>query len=297
MSKLTCPYCNSSDCQTEYDLTWKDERFAKYQVAKCQTCDVGFVLPLPTPAELDSLYNSLQYHDEDRSTSNYFEASQQEVDSVINKEALIIQKYVPFVPDSGRVLDIGAGWGTLLKYLSNQGYQTVGLEMSTATAKFATENLGLEIHNLPVEKIEEIPGDPFDLVIMKHTLEHFYRPDLVLKSVNKKLVDGGKLIIEVPNYGSYDRKKFGTAWPGFGPYHLWYFSKPSLQRFLQSNGFEILKYHEFMSETVFGGGNWFHRKARSVLNRLGGKNIWTGRNIGLIAQKIGQSKENENDDS
>ena len=285
MTEINCPYCKSSSCKVEYDLTWKDERFATYHVARCGDCDVGFVLPLPTPDELNELYNSLQYHEEDRSTINYAYASDEVINSRVNKEGRILRKYAPHFPPTGKVLDIGAGWGTLLKFFANKGYQTVGLELSTVTSKFASDRLGLDIHNLPVEQLDQVPGGPFDLITMRHTLEHFYDPSRVLQSVSQQLVDGGKVIIEVPDYGSYDRKKYGTSWPAFGPYHLWYFTKTSLNQILEDNGFEVLKFHQFMSETVLNGKSFPSRIGRSVLNRMGGANWFSGRSIGLIAQK------------
>jgi len=174
MSDICCPYCSSDRCDKEYDLTWKDERFATYHVARCKTCDTGFVLPLPTPDELDQLYNSLQYHSEDRSTVNFSASSEKEINARIAKDGSIVKKYHPHVPQSGHVLDIGAGWGTLLKYFANRGYETTGLELSAPTSEFARNTLGLDIHNIPVERIDELPDQTYDLITMRHVLEHFY---------------------------------------------------------------------------------------------------------------------------
>ena len=284
-----CPYCKSPSSKIEYDLTWKDDRFATYHVARCRDCDVGFVLPLPTPDELNVLYNSLEYQAGDRTTINYTEASEEVVNAGIAKERGFVAKYAPYVPSSGKILDIGAGWGTLLKSLSNKGYETVGLELSEVTARFAMDRLGLEIHTLPVEQLDQVPSGPFDLIIMRHTLEHFYDPNSVLQSVKQQLSEDGRLIIEVPDYGSYDRKTYGTSWPGFGPYHLWYFTKPSLKRILKDNGFEVLKFHQFLAKDVFNGRSLPSRVCRSVLKRFGGAKWFSGRSVGLIAQKIKSS--------
>ena len=285
MNDLSCPYCSSEHCKIEYDLTWKDERFSTYHVAHCRDCDVAFVLPLPTPDELDSLYNSIQYHESDRSTVNYTAATEDVIKARIAAEGKILQKYVPYVPSSGSVLDIGAGWGTLLKYFANQGFQTTGLELSKPTSEFARNRLGLDIHNIPVEKLDELPDQQFDLVVMRHTLEHFYDPSAVLQSLHSRLASEGKVIIEVPDYGSYDRRSFGTAWPAFGPYHLWYFTRQSLTRILGDNGFEPLLFHTFLSERVFGKKTLLHKIGRSLIRGAGGKKYFSGRSIGLIAQK------------
>lgn len=285
MSELKCPYCASDRCGKEYELTWKDERFATYYVARCKACDVGFVLPLPTPTELDDLYNSLQYQSGDRATIDFSSASEQEIESRIKQEERILKKYQPHIPDSGHVLDIGAGWGTLLKFFSNQGFQTTGLELSEPTSRFAKEQLGLEIYNLPVERIEELPDQKYDLVTMRHVLEHFYTPKDVLLSLRERMTAESKMIIEVPDYGSYDRRAFGKEWPAFGPYHLWYFSRSSLERLLDDCGFEVLHFHTFLSEKIMKGNSLFQRSARSLLNRVNAKRLFSGRSIGLIAQK------------
>lgn len=286
MTDISCPYCSSNSCEIEYDLTWKDDRFPEYHVAHCKHCDIGFVLPLPTPEQLEGLYNSLQYHESDRSTVNYAAASDDVINARVAKDGQIVKKYTPHVPSSGSVLDIGAGWGTLLKSFDEQGYRTVGLEISELTSQFARDHFGLEIYNLPIERLDEMPDQTFDLITMRHTLEHFYDPSAVLSSLHSRLNKNGKIIIEVPDYGSFDRRSYGTDWPAFGPYHLWYFSRKSLIRVLNDNGFQPLYFHTFLSERVFGKKNFLHKAARNLVNRLGGKAYFSGRSIGLIAEKI-----------
>jgi SAM-dependent methyltransferase len=285
LDSIVCPYCNGSPCDKEYDLTWKDERFPEYHVAFCKQCYVGFVLPLPTPAQLNTLYNSIQYHSKDRATANYSEEAQEVIDARIKLDGNIVNKYHPYVPSEGRVLDIGSGWGTLLKYFDRRGFETVGLELSKPTSDFARNILGLKIYNLPVEDVSEIPESCFDLITMRHVLEHFYDPSSVLLSLREKLSDNGKVIIEVPDYGSFDRRSFGTQWPAFGPYHLWYFTKQSLIRFLDDTGFEVLHFHTFLSERAIRGNSIFAKLGRKALNRIGGKRLFSGRSIGLIARK------------
>lgn len=284
MTDIICPYCSSDRCKKEYDLTWPLEGFSNYSVARCMSCDTGFVLPLPTPQELDDLYNGLEYHSEIRTTVNA-SSSDEEIARIIEENGRILRKYKPHVPPSGHVLDVGAGWGTLLKYFANYGYQTTGLELSTQTAEFARNKLGLEIYNIPVERIDELPDQTYDLVTMRHVMEHFYEPTAVLAKLRQTMSVGSKLIIEVPDYGSFDRKSYAESWPAFAPYHLWYFSRASLQRLLEDAGFEVLLFHTFMSERVLAGASPFHRIARKMMIRLGGKHLFTGRSIGLIAQK------------
>ena len=285
VKNITCPYCSSNKCQKDYDLTWKDERFPKYSVASCDGCSNGFVLPLPTEEELTELYNSMAYHDADRKAGNFWEFSEQQIAERIASDNCFIGKYARFLPFKGHVLDIGAGWGTLLKAFSNAGYETTGLELSTSCVTFANEKLGLNVFNMPIEKLSELPSGNFDIVTMKHVLEHFYDPKDVLQNLHQRMSESGRLIIEVPDYGSYDRRAYAEQWPAFGPYHLWYFTEPGLRRVLSDCGFEVIEFKTFLSERIFGGKSSIQKFARKVVNKLNAKKIFSGRSIGLIAKK------------
>ncbi len=283
MPELTCPYCSSRQCQTDYDLTWKDERFAQYSVASCRSCHVGFVRPLPTEVELNSLYNSVEYHDTDRRSGNFWEFDELQIQAAIDREAGFTKKYEKYLPQSGRVLDVGAGWGTLLKSFELKGFATTGIELSETACEFARNRLGLSVFNLPIEKLDELPNEKYDLVTMRHVLEHFYDPKSVLCQLRGRMNPNGKIIIVVPDYGSFDRRKYGPDWPAFGPYHLWYFTRPSLQRLLDDAGYRVIQFHTFLSDRILGGQSGFQKFAKKIANRLGASRIFSGRSIGLIA--------------
>ena len=285
MSELTCPYCNSKNCQKDYDLTWKDARFPKYSVASCSSCHVGFVLPLPTENELKSLYDSVEYHDEDRCAGNLWEMDESQLNAAINVESKFLTQFQEYIPPSGHVLDVGAGWGTLLKSFALQGYQTTGIEISEMACEFAQKKLKLDVFNLPIEKLNELPNAEYDLVTMRHVMEHFYDPKSVLQELHRRVSENGKIIITVPDYGSYDRKRYGKDWPAFGPYHLWYFTQPSLQRLLSDCGFDVIEFRIFLSDRIFHGQSGLQRGLRKVANRLGAKHFFSGRSISLIAKK------------
>lgn len=49
----------------------------------------------------------------------------------------------------------------------------------------------------------------FDVIILRHVLEHTVEPRIFLNRLSKILKPRGKIIIEVPNYDSHWRKWFG----------------------------------------------------------------------------------------
>jgi len=254
-------------------------------VAYCLDCQIGFVLPLPSEDELKALYDSIEYHDGDRGSGNYWEFDEPKISAQIKKDATFTHPYRRHLPKNGHVLDVGAGWGTLLKSFADRGFQTTGIELSTTACKFAREKLKLNVFNLPIEQLNELPDETYDLVTMRHVLEHFYDPKSVLQQLHQRMSPDGKIMIAVPDYGSYDRKQYGEAWPAFGPYHLWYFSRNGLQRLCEDAGFEVIEFHTFLSARILAGKSPVQRFARRIVNRLGAKHLFSGRSIGLIARK------------
>ena len=108
------------------------------------------------------------------------------------------------------VLEIGCGSGntaSLLKEkLDIRNY--FGIELNAEAAekagKIMTMAYALDIENL-IRKNEqhEILNHQYDLVLVLDVLEHLQDPWLVLKTINKWLTPGGKIIASIPNSGNW----------------------------------------------------------------------------------------------
>src|SRR3954452_6818432 len=75
---------------------------------------------------------------------------------------------------AGRLLDVGCGPGLLLDEARRCGYAPVGLEVSRAAARHATEVLGLDVRGFPFEACE--PLERFDVVVLADVLEPLEDP-------------------------------------------------------------------------------------------------------------------------
>jgi cyclopropane-fatty-acyl-phospholipid synthase len=78
-----------------------------------------------------------------------------------------------------RVLDVGCGWGSLLRRLADAGAATgiVGLTLSESQAKYI-ESLGLPRTEVRVEHWRDhAPKEPYDAIISIGAMEHFVGPD------------------------------------------------------------------------------------------------------------------------
>jgi predicted SAM-dependent methyltransferase len=85
------------------------------------------------------------------------------------------------------------------------------------------------------------PG-AWDAISMWHVLEHVHALDAYLDQFSKLLAPGGKLLIAVPNYTSWDAEKYGAGWAAYDvPRHLYHFSPASMQRLLEQHGFKLVR--------------------------------------------------------
>jgi SAM-dependent methyltransferase len=82
-------------------------------------------------------------------------------------------------------------------------------------------------------------GSGFDAVAFQHALEHVVDPRDDLVRARELLRPGGLLLVAVPNFGSWQRRRFGAAWFHLDlPRHRTHFTSAGLGRLLAACGFE-----------------------------------------------------------
>jgi len=116
----------------------------------------------------------------------------------MKKEFKIISE---LIENNTRVLDVGCGDGTLMKYLKDEKYvDTRGLEISKKNVQDCTSK-GLSVIEGNAEKdLHQFPNLSFDYVILSQTLQAFYNPE---KVINDLLRVANKAIVTIPNFGHW----------------------------------------------------------------------------------------------
>lgn len=108
---------------------------------------------------------------------------------------------------NARVLDIGIGRGEMLSCMKEWGYMDyLGVDISPSTVRFCK---GLGLNSLLIEDTTNWllkKQGQFNLITMLDVLEHVRKEETIplLKSVRSSLIDGGILIVQVPNMQAPD---------------------------------------------------------------------------------------------
>ncbi len=156
--------------------------------------------------------------------------------------------------------DIGCGQGFTSKYFYEKGLQISATDFSKNGFEQCNQEL---LNNIEFVQNDIVNDDffidrKFDLLILKHVLEHVKSPESLITKIKKKMKPNSILAIIVPNdtenpiidsYLSINNFSFDQIKIFGPPEHLTYFSFNSLRKFMNSQGFnEICNLGDFPIE-------------------------------------------------
>ena len=198
-----------------------------------QVDENGLLRTLPTPKNLAAYYKSAAYISHTDRSATLFEKLYQGFKGVNLRSKIRFLKRLKSTP--GRLLDFGSGTGDFLWAAQRAGWSVAGVEPNEG-ARFK----GLKKGVRAMAGLDELPGQPFDIISLWHVLEHLPDPGEIIGSLGERLKPNGYLIIAVPNYRSFDARHYGSFWAAYDtPRHLWHFTKSSMEALLQSKGFQL----------------------------------------------------------
>ena len=140
---------------------------------------------------------------------------------------------------SGRILDVGCATGVFLHEMAKAGWSVTGVEPNERAAAYAQHRFGLPVHTETLRRAQ-LPDESFDVVTFWDVLEHVHTPWQDLVEAERLLVDGGLLVIRVPNLESLGARLFGSLWLGWDlPRHLYLFPRQALNEALSELGLVV----------------------------------------------------------
>lgn len=138
----------------------------------------------------------------------------------------------------GRLLDIGTAAGAFVAAATKRGWAAEGCEPNTWLAEFGSTHYGITIRQGSVFEQNYVP-ETFDVVTLWDVIEHTTNPREMLEHCRGLLKPGGVLVVNYPDIGSWIARLFGRRWLFLTSVHLYYFTRETMRRMLESAGFSV----------------------------------------------------------
>jgi SAM-dependent methyltransferase len=241
VESINCAVCGLDS--TEAFLTGKDIRYMttedSFTLVRCRGCGLAYMNPRPTKDEIGKYYpDNYRTHETLEDARKFKERLRRH-----SKRRTVVLLRNPWylAPRRGsRVLDIGFGAGEMLQRLKGMGCECFGIDVDGGNVTRVRERLGLDVRACDIERGSDFGPDFFDVVIMRHSLEHIHNPREALREVWRVLKPGGRLLVGVPNIESAVFKLTGSRWGHLEvPRHLFHFSPKTLRLLLERTGFAV----------------------------------------------------------
>jgi SAM-dependent methyltransferase len=151
--------------------------------------------------------------------------------------AAIVARYVK---NPGKVLDVGAASGFILKGFVDNGWDGYGIEPNEKMASYARTQLNLRVQTGTVESLPL--KEKFDLICLIQVIAHLFDPAGAVNKCYHLLRDNGLLLVETWDWRSLTARIFGRYWHEYDPpYVLQWFSWKSLSYLMTTSGFQLIE--------------------------------------------------------
>ncbi len=292
---MVCPACGAKNWVPADEVKDFSVSGESFELKMCNLCHFKRTFPQPLPAEIGRYYASEDYisHSDTKNglINKLYHAAR--IYMLKKKHQWVTEA---FGKSKGSLLDVGAGTGHFPHYMKLSGWQVAALEPDEKARQIAAEKLHITID--PIEHLEELSADQFDVITLWHVLEHVHDLKGYLERFNRILKPEGVLIIAVPNHTSVDAKRYKTYWAAYDvPRHLWHFSPRAMECLLDQYQFKLTTkipmhldafYVSMLSEKYKGSGftgtiNAFFSGMKTYFSAS--KNVDQGSSIIYVAKK------------
>lgn len=237
-SVTSCPICEN----TEFSgfLTCSDHYVTKevFQLNKCNNCGFVFTQDFPSESYIGSYYETSDYISHSNTKKGLVNFLYHYARSyMLQRKCNLIQEVSEV--KQGTILDYGCGTGFFLNAIRQTGWKTIGIEKSPSARVFSKKEFNLEV--LAPETLSNIASASCDVITLWHVLEHIEDLNGMMIELKRILKPSGRLILALPNAGSYDALHYREYWAAYDvPRHLWHFTPRTLFSLAQKHDFQLV---------------------------------------------------------
>ena len=227
-----CPLCNSSGHRPLYS-------FDAFRMVSCGQCGLIYLNPRLKESVISSVYQGDEYFlGHDNVGYQNYELQERSLRLTFRR---FLRELERRGMTSGRLLEIGSGYGYFLDEAKTYYAHISGIELSQSAGSSAQRISGGSVH---IGTLGSMPGHwiDFDIIVLFNVIEHIYNPVEFLLSAKPKLRRGGAIVLGTPDAGSFWFKILRKKWPSFKiPEHIALYSKETLSLLLQKTGFKNIR--------------------------------------------------------
>ena len=226
LQNVTCHICNNSSSQKR--IATRGQFGLPTYVSICQGCGLVFLSPRWSEKCYLDFYNN--EYDKYYRSDIYSEQKQLSLKKKAKQITERLESSTYLIPTHLSILDVGCGSGLILDYLQQRYSKSeiYGIEASQKCCNYFQEHINGQLIAKDVNSNWHLHHkDRFDLIVMRHTLEHFLDPISILKKVTYALKPKGFIYIAVPDMLN---PKIPLLDYWFRIVHIYYFSLETLER-------------------------------------------------------------------
>lgn len=255
-----CPVCQRTNFSTigkvsDHSQTTQES----FLLNSCRHCGLQFINPRPFEDEMAQYYSTAYYKltpfNDKMSTMKKFALASWFGYPLTNGASpfhtgvfKLLQPFfknklgrqIPDFVEDGFLLEIGCGRGEYLAKMRDFGWNVRGVDVSQEAIDFAKNHYQLDVC---VAGADNLPYDDafFDVVFLKHVIEHLHEPIAIMKEIFRVLKPNGRILMTTPNTSSLGNRLFGKQWMHYDPpRHLMVYNPKSLSHLFNLTGVALL---------------------------------------------------------
>ncbi|MDR0356329.1 MAG: methyltransferase domain-containing protein [Deltaproteobacteria bacterium] len=227
-----------------------------FHLHACQACGAWQVNPHPGPEAAKKFFASPERWQTSLDPDNRPVSPLERAESRRQEYWQYAKALQKWLPESGAVMDVGAGVGLLLSLLGDCGRTKVAVEPNGFAADKAADR-GLVVLRSWAEDLAA-PKSPLAALIMNQTLDHLPRPDIFLTQARNWLAPGGLLLLGgLINPSCLMARIHGPSFRLFHPFHQVYPTPKAVDKVLAPYGFELVALWRPYFRTPYGSASKF----------------------------------------
>jgi len=215
-----CLLCNSRNLKEMPD-------YFETRLVKCDDCNFVFSKKTPSKEEL------IDYYSNNYSRTSYLSPI------TIKRYNEILDRFEPY-RKTGKLLDVGAGYGFFMEIAKQRGWDAHGTELTDEAVNYCRSK-GLKMFQGDFQDLG-IEKDTYDIIVSIEVIEHLNTPIEFVKTAHDVLRDGGLFYLTTPNFNSILRYRLKEQYNVIEyPNHLCYYTNKTLRKLYTEHGFTPLQ--------------------------------------------------------